>query len=683
MNSLRIQPSSTVCANGILCSKGIFGSTRMDMTEAAIFDLLDADDSLATKMCDDPNMLFGDSSLDEDTTPDPVITCQEFMYTPFRDVGVIAKGTGGGSVLPITNGEDTELINELTQEDTDILSLFPNIMTYGAEASSVTTCTAGPDIDGDQGGFAGGSIEHITKVWKRVRGKKAGGRSPMALALGFDDSNRSSDAAPKVKEDALNTYLIELKTDIGISCRSEFIILITDGGDNCSGDPTLSGSAGADTGCVSPCLPNPSVTGNANRRSSIQASSNARTFYARNPVANGNFPGQEFPKEILIFVIGIGVNDPEDVRALNGVALTGGTHTKGIIKHIDASGNFVGNLDIDDTTTNPFFSGLPEIFKDIAKAEGIVPNPSDAQLQGSLAPDINEATGVCNYQGEPVFNNTYFNTSVHLTIGSTTVGESFAFFVSTPEEFVAALQSISGFLQAFSTSGVSPATPQSVAQFTSRDRAFISILTPLAGERIWQGRLGLYGFITDPNNSNAKIIVDKQGDEIFDVDGSLDLDARDFFWEAGKLLAERNLDTDPRRLFSVNTAPSNPAPGELDTATVDIFTSGTDVVGIRYKGERATFDTSLLPELFGISDADVTDPIPTFCTADPPDGIDDCTPDCTVVTDPACITCVKDCIRGKVVEFMRGDTEIQAIADPMGLPTTDESQSETSMGFAC
>src|SRR3990170_1785735 len=688
MNSLRIQPSSTVCANGILCSKGIFGSTRMDMTEAAIFDLLDADDSLATKMCDDPNMLFGDSSLDEDTTPDPVITCQEFMYTPFRDVGVIAKGTGGGSVLPITNGEDTELINELTQEDTDILSLFPNIMTYGAEASSVTTCTAGPDIDGDQGGFAGGSIEHITKVWKRVRGKKAGGRSPMALALGFDDSNRSSDAAPKVKEDALNTYLIELKTDIGISCRSEFIILITDGGDNCSGDPTLSGSAGADTGCVSPCLPNPSVTGNANRRSSIQASSNARTFYARNPVANGNFPGQEFPKEILIFVIGIGVNDPEDVRALNGVALTGGTHTKGIIKHIDASGNFVGNVDIDDIITNDFFSGLPAVFKNIAKATDIATDPSGAQLEGCRMSDPNvpdENNGVCSYQGTDVFNNTYFNTSVHLTIGSTTVGESFAFFVSTPEEFVAALQSISGFLQAFSTSGVSPATPQSVAQFTSRDRAFVSILTPLSGERIWQGRLGLYGFITDPTNPNAKIIVDKDREEIFDVNGSLDLDAQDFFWEAGKLLAERDLDdpADPRRLFSVKTTPSNPAPGELDTATVDIFTSGTDVVGIRYKGERADFDTNLPPELFGISDADVTDPIPTFCTADPPNGIDDCTPDCTVVTDPACITCVKDCIRGKVVEFMRGDTEIQAIADPMGLPTTDESQSETSMGFAC
>src|SRR3990172_2044108 len=31
----RIQPTSTTCTNGVLCSKGIFGSTRMDMTQAA------------------------------------------------------------------------------------------------------------------------------------------------------------------------------------------------------------------------------------------------------------------------------------------------------------------------------------------------------------------------------------------------------------------------------------------------------------------------------------------------------------------------------------------------------------------------------------------------------------------------------------------------------------------------
>lgn len=663
MNSLRIQPTSTACANGQLCSKGIFGSTRMDMTQAAIFDLLDANDSLAGKMCDDPKRLFDDVNTS--------IKCSDFMFTPFRDVGQIAKGTGAGSKLPLTGLDDTAMINELTQEDTDILGIIPNIMQYGGLASSVTSCTDEADIDGDQGGFAGGSIESISKVWRRARGLRAGGRSPMALALGFDDSNLSSDLPPLVKEDALNTFDIALKTDIAISCRAEFIVLITDGGDTCSGDcAVLPGSC--------PCPEDPTaclaaVTGNANRRSSIQASSNARTFYARDPVVNGNFPGQVFKKEILIFVIGIGINDPEDVRALNGVALTGGTHTTGIIKHVDASGNFLGAVDIDDTINNPFFSGLPAVFKKIAKATGIVPNPSNAQLQGCLAPDVDENNGVCSYQGTDVFDNTYFNTSIHLTIDSTVVGESFAFFVNTAEDFLAALQSISGFVSAFSTSGASPATPQSVAQFTSRDRAFVSILTPLAGERIWQGRLGLYGFIDDPTNPNAKIIVDKDKQEIFDVSGSLNLDAQDFFWEAGKLLAEGDPTT--RRLFSVNTIPPgdpNPDPGELDTTTVDVFTSG-----IRYKGELADFDTNLPPELFGISDADVTDPIPTFCTSA-------CNPatTCSIVTDPACITCVKDCIRDKVVSFMRGDTEIQAIADPMGVPTT-ESQADNSMGVGC
>jgi len=690
MNSLRIQPTSATSAtcppNGVLCSKGIFGSTRMDMTQAAFFDLLDANDSLAGKMCDDPERLFdGENTF---------IKCSDFMFTPFRDVGLIAKGTGDPlPVLPLTGLEDTALINELTQEDTDILGILPNIMQYGGAASSVTSCTDPPDIDGDQGGFAGGSIEHITKVWRRARGLKAGGRSPMALALGFDDSHRSGDGPPFVKEDALNTYEIELKTDKAISCRSEFIILITDGGDTCSGDClALPGSCPCPRRNPTACLP--AVTGNANRRSSIQASSNARTYFARNPQQNGNFPGQVFPKEIIIFVIGIGINDPQDVRALNGMALTGGTHTTGIIKHLDAGCNAVGNVNLQ---INPL--GLPDVFKDIAMAKGICPDPSGAQLQGCMMGQEDESTGVCTFGSTPVFDNNFFdcdisdptcNVPTFLNSTDTENGESFAFFANTPEEFVKALQSISGFISAFSTSGVSPATPQSVAQFTSRDRAFVSILTPLAGERIWQGRLALYGFIADPNNPNAKIIVDKDRQEIFDVSGSLNLDATDFFWEAGKLLAEGDPTT--RRLFSVDTTPSNPAPGELDPSTVDVFpsgASGTDVVGIRYKGERDDFDITLPPELFGISDADVTDPIPTFCTADPPNGIDDCTSDCSTppftdpLTDTPCETCVKDCIRDKVVEFMRGDTEIQAIADPMGLPTTTESQSETSMGFSC
>src|SRR3989304_2875433 len=98
MNSLRIQPTSATSAtcppNGVLCSKGIFGSTRMDMTQAAFFDLLDANDSLAGKMCDDPERLFdGENTF---------IKCSDFMFTPFRDVGLIAKGTGDPlPVLPL------------------------------------------------------------------------------------------------------------------------------------------------------------------------------------------------------------------------------------------------------------------------------------------------------------------------------------------------------------------------------------------------------------------------------------------------------------------------------------------------------------------------------------------------------------------------------------------------------
>ncbi|MGH7799750.1 MAG: pilus assembly protein [Thermodesulfobacteriota bacterium] len=642
MNSLSIQPTSTTCANGKLCSKGIFGTTRMDVTLSALFDFLDADDSLATKFCVDQNRLFDGTSTS--------IDCEKFMNTPFRNVGSIAEG---GSSLPITNGAETKLIDEFTAEDIDLLGIKFGGMRFAGSESSITSCTDTKkdfNISGDT--FTNVNVQAIKNQWKYLNQRHAGGRSPLALAMGFDDSIPGT-----VKDDAIFAFQRELARDPATSCSGEFVILITDGEDTCSGEcAALPGS----------CTGNPQVTGNANRRSSIQAASNLRTFYARNPVNNTSVGS--IKKEIMTFIIAIGVKDPKGVRTLNSMALTGGTHTTGIIKHVDPSGNVIGDVKID---SDPLFSGLPQVFRNLGKALGIDSNPSNAHLQNCLIP--NENTGVCSFQGTNVFDNTFFSTSGPLD--STISGQSFAFFVNTPEELAAALGGIKNIVQTFSTSGVSPVAPQSVGQFTFRDRAVVSILTPITDDRLWQGRLALYGFIEDPNNPGAKIIVDKDREEIFNVNGALDPDATDFFWESGKLLAEG--DPDSRTLFSVKTTPSNPAPGELDPSTVDIFTSGTEVVGIRYKGERATFNTTLPPELFGISDADVTDPIPAFCTST-------CDPatTCSVVTDPACLTCVKDCIRDKVVNFMRGDTGIETVADPMGLPTT-ESQSDDSMGFSC
>ncbi|HEX3036938.1 MAG TPA: PilC/PilY family type IV pilus protein [Thermodesulfobacteriota bacterium] len=92
-------------------------------------------------------------------------------------------------------------------------------------------------------------------------------------------------------------------------------------------------------------------------------------------------------------------------------------------------------------------------------------------------------------------------------------------------------------------------------------------------------------------------------------------------------------------------------------------------------GDRVTFDKNLDSSFFGISDADVTDPIPNFCTAS-------CGSSCSAVSNPSCLSCVKDCIRDRIVDFMSGITDIMPVQDPLGLPTTG-SQTATSMGFDC
>ncbi len=634
----------SACTGGTPDCNGVpgRGTSRLDMALNVFFSFLDADNSLGTKTCDDSSQLFGGSTS---------ISCRNYMDTPFRDVSSIVRDAGTGiTSLPITNGPDTKLRDELTDDDAEILGIRFRPMRYSGGGSSGCTGSSTFQIGGTK--FEDPSATALRDVWSFYRSGIARGGTPLALSLGFDDSNSSiTGGGNVVVNDALGAFRGQLNptADPAVSCRPQFVIVITDGEDRCSPSPPGIEST------------------NANRRSSIQAVSNLRTYYARNPEG-----GVE--KEILTFVIGIGIINPEGIKALNAMALAGGTHNTGIIAHTDPNGQTVGSVDIN--TMLPSGSAF-QVFKDLGIAKNIDTSPTNATLADCKTPST--ASGAhCHFQGQDIFNNEFFDTGSPFTAAEPF--KDFAFFANNAEELAAAIQQALQIIQEFSgtSAGVSPATAQSAVQFTSRDRAFVSIITPITGERIWQGRLGLYGFIQDPGNPNAKIIVDKDRQEIFDVNGVLDQDARDFFWEAGKLLAEG--DPTARRLFSVDTIPPgdpNPDPGELDITTVDIFTSGSEVVGIRYKGERADFDTNLKPELFGISDADVTDPIPTFCTS----ACDPATT-CSVVTDPACITCVKNCIRDKVVNFMRGDTGIQTVEDPMGLPTTG-SQSVNSMGFSC
>ncbi|NIT60255.1 MAG: hypothetical protein GWN00_29820, partial [Aliifodinibius sp.] len=71
------------------------------------------------------------------------------------------------------------------------------------------------------------------------------------------------------------------------------------------------------------------------------------------------------------------------------------------------------------------------------------------------------------------------------------------------------MQTIFGFISAQTSAGVAPGAPQSSTSVALRDRIYLSLLTPITQERLWQGRLGLYGFVDDLSNPGNKIVVTK------------------------------------------------------------------------------------------------------------------------------------------------------------------------------
>ncbi|MGQ0793623.1 MAG: pilus assembly protein [Deltaproteobacteria bacterium] len=682
---------SPACTGGTPNCRGVpqYGSSRVDVALDVIFDLLDADDSLNAKMCNDSNMLYNNASTS--------VSCRNYMETPFREVSAKVRGTGSGSDLPTTPAKP--LINELTNSDSSVLKNRFRAMTFsGAHWAG---CSANSTFQVAQGGFAGQSELKFQNTWKHFRGAgQAKGGSPLALALGFDDNNGNGNGGGNiVNDDALGIYRVELQSDPAISCRPEFVVVITDGDDTCSGDcgatpESCTGATSQLAGLLdlqlalcstvlSPLLcaitPLPTLepllcsllptlcgktlppTTNANRRSSIQATSNLRTYYARNPVSNR---GEVFKKEVLTFVISMGAKDAAAIRTANAMALAGGTHSAGVIQHTGPNGASVGTVDIDAILIGSGNS----VYRNIGKALGIDTNASGAQLANCKTPS---ESGSCSFQSAAVFSNTYFASAGPLE--STAKGESFAFFVNSAPELADALQTILGFIDTFTTSGISPTAPQSSTSVALRDRIFLSVLTPITDKRLWQGRMALYGFIDNPNNAGGKLVVDSTSsqNEIFNDDGSLNEFAKNFYWEVGKNLAERNLTSDPRRLFTVNRL-----------ADTDTTTNAGVVETIRHRGETTNFNlsnTALTPETFGISDADVTSPIPSYCAAG---GITNCSTSCADVSSTACRTCVKGCIKNRVIDFMSGNTGIEPVGDPMGGPKSG-GQSADSIGYNC
>lgn len=665
-----------------------YGTSRLDGLMSVIFDFLDADDSLATKMCDDPNHLYDGTSSS--------VTCQNYMFTPFRNVRQIVRDDGSppsNRNLPITNGADTKLANELTDADGEILGLRIRPLTYSGEGNW-NGCTDQNTFRLAQGGFAGASQANLGNIWSFFRRQQGAGGTPLAWVLGFDDSNNNGNQGGNViNNDVLGAFKVELQSDPSIGCRPEFVIIITDGEDTCAGDPN--GQNGQTTGIL---------TTDANRRSSIQAVSNLRTYYVRNPVQN---QGKTYKKEILVFVIGIGIQDPASKRTLNAMALAGGTHNEGIIQHVGPDGNtVVGTVDIDDSTIFPQGSEF-DVFKNLAKVKDIDTNAASAQLQGCKTGNRSE-TGQCTFQSANIFNNTFFDAGGPFNDSDKQLRD-FAFFVNTPEELLAAIKKATDTIKVNSTSGVSPTAPQSSTAVALRDRIFLSILTPITTDKLWQGRLGLYGFVDVPGNEGNKEVIRRppagadlsdpdvvKGLAIFDDEGKLNDNAKQFFWEAAKELTERDIVSSARNLYTVKAPDLIPGDNVEDPpfSGSDFVTTGNV---IRYKGPLVKLndeDAPLNPGQFGISNSDVKSPIPDYCV--PAGGnATDCDGsagivNCTDVTTTDCRTCVKECMRDKIIDFLIGNTGIETVGDPMGSPSIDPQPAQddgaqpfTSMGYNC
>jgi len=704
-------PSPGTACNGV----PEFGSSRMDNTLSVLLNVLDSDNSLD----DTSSLTCNDASGMWSNTTNEVISCKDFLETPFRNVSDYIYD--GGTITPFPSTDDeainlpstpsTSIREQLTDADADNFNINFLPMYYSGEDNGDACDPNGENtVIDDQsaygmasGGFQGGDAESINRVWDFYRQEKASGGTPLALILGFDDASNptAGDNSFNVKNDAILAFSNDMPDDPALDCRAEFVIVITDGDDSCSGDCSNDSSS---------CSGSAAASSNANRRSSINAVSKLRTHFSRNPVTSNVTGIGTVKKEVITFVVGLGIDDPNAVRALNAMALAGGTHTTGIIKHSDpATGEVFGTIEIDATAPDSILPGSDndefQIYRDIAKAEGIdSATPADALIGGCDNPDVN---GTCTFGSDNVFNNQYLDSGLH-TDGVTPVDlNGFAFLANTPEELAAAIDSILIKIQEFTTSGVAPTAPQSSINVSARDRMFLSILTPIESERLWQGRLALYGFVSSQitDNPGARTIIRKPNVgsldsaatvaslSIFDSNGNLNDNAKAFYWEAAKNLTEKNLSGvltpgTRRNLYTTDSLTTSTQNSNVITSDLKEFCCDNCLNPCPGSVVQIT------PEELGIEDEDVyaeTIFPPEACNDDTDDLVN-CTDDCIDVTSAAiditdndaedCRECIKGCFRDEVINFMSGDTGIQPLSDPMGQPTTSAVSSE-SFGFNC
>ena len=422
-----------------------------------------------------------------------------------------------------------------------------------------------------------------------------------------------------IEKDALAAFNDFMQNDSSLACRQQFTVLLA-------------------TNVVQPNMIDPKLISNSlrlNRRttiypyeniipneerlnqsslslrssnSSLQAVANLRTKFVRDPVT---INGATVPKEIFTFVVDVsGIAKPTYIQQL--MALTGGTHTSGLIRHNGPAGISVGSIDANsvlpkdvDSTKKGILAKVAEggiIGSVINKLECIDNDGSHKNTGDITAPYY----GACQFGSDKVFGDDYYAGDDRIEIRH---NSSFA-FSSGANNLSNTLNSIINSIKQFTVTNTPPVIP-GVAKPELQDRVYLTVSQPadITQRHLWQGRLAQYRY-------EMGEVRDKDGMTVVSIGtgGQINrTNALNYVWEAGNQLSLRDINSEPRKVITVLEDP---------------------IDGL-YSGAIKDIDDSLTASNFGITADDVSRYGPHHgCSGS------------------------ADCLKDKIISFLQGNTGI-------------------------
>ena len=430
-----------------------------------------------------------------------------------------------------------------------------------------------------------------------------------------------------IEKDALAAFNDFMQNDSSLSCRQQFTVLLaTNEIQSNTIDPKLT-SHSLRLNRRATIYPYENIIPNINNQgslslqasnSSLQAVSNLRTKFVRDPVI---INGEPVPKEIFTFVVDVsGIAKPTYLQQL--MALTGGTHNSGLIRHRGPGGISVGSIDADSVlpshVTGYKRTMLAKVAEGGDKLECISNDGSHENNSNINAPDY----GACNFDSGKVFGVDYHISGDERT--SIRHNSSFA-FSSGANNLSNTLNSIINSIKQFTVTNTPPVIP-GVAKPELQDRVYLTVSQPadITQRRLWQGRLAQYRYengVVKSKNGGAVVSIG--------IGGQLDqVHASNYVWEAGNQLSLRDINSEPRKVITVLADP---------------------IDGL-YSGAIKDIDNSLIPSDFGITADDVSR-----------------YGGCSSSGSGSPEVCLKD----KIISFLQGNTGIfydrsDAATDPFG-----------------